>query len=170
MKTLIIYESVYGHTKQYAQRIAQAIGADFRPADEVSGDALHAYDTIVFGAPIYIGRIKGIRWLSGQAEGLTGRRVFLFTTGMTPPDDAQAYAETMRQLPGNVTLAGAFHLPGAVDPGKLKPSHRLIFGMVQRMAGAGKAPEGMAFPAAEGDETAGGLDPSAIHAMVEAIK
>lgn len=161
MKTLVVYESAYGHTKQYAQWIAQALQADLWTVDAASDVNLAGYDTILFGGPVYVGKIKGIKWLAGQAEALAGKRVFLFTTGMTPPGNTQVYADLMQQQPlGAVKLAGVFHLPGAVDAGKLKLVHRMIFSMVQKMASSGKGPEGMELQ----------VDQSAIGPIVKAAR
>lgn len=171
MKTLVIYASVYGHTKEYAEWIAQALNADLKTVDDASGVNPQAYDIIMFGGPIYVGKVKGIKWLSDHAASLQGKRVILFTTGMTPPGNTQAYAEIMKsQLPGNVVLTGVYHLPGAIDSGKLKLSHRMMYKMVRKMASSGNAQEGMDFPLGEGDGIVGSIDQSAIDPIIKAAQ
>lgn len=171
MKTLVVYESVYGHTKQYAEWIAQALNADLKLVDAASDLNPQAYDTIVFGGPIYVGKVKRIQWLSSHADALKGKQIILFTTGMTPPDNTQAYAEMMQtQLPSNVALAGVYHLPGVVDPSKLKLSHRMIFKMVRKMVGSGKAAEGMDFPLGDGGNVVGSIDRSTIDPILKAAQ
>lgn len=137
MKTIVVYESVYGHTEQYAQWIAKALACDVRKAEGITDQALEAYDTVIFGGPIYAGRIKGIKWLQEHAKTLAGKRLLLFTTGMTDPANEEAYADVVKQaLPADgIQPERVFHLPGGIVQQKLKLGHRLIFKMVQKMAG-----------------------------------
>lgn len=55
--TLVIYSSKYGSTKQYAQWIANELKADLKEVSEVKSYELIYYDTVVFGAPLYTGKL-----------------------------------------------------------------------------------------------------------------
>lgn len=54
MKTLVVYESLWGNTAAIARAIADGIGPDARAVttDEATGDALAEADLIVAGAPV----------------------------------------------------------------------------------------------------------------------
>ena len=49
-KTVVIYRSVYGYTKTYAEMIAEELACDLREYSEISPDDLLLYDTIIYGA------------------------------------------------------------------------------------------------------------------------
>lgn len=55
--TLVIYSSKYGSTKQYAQWIADELRGDLKEVSEVKSYELTYYDTVVFGAPLYAGKL-----------------------------------------------------------------------------------------------------------------
>lgn len=50
MKTIVIYNSQTGFTKQYAQWLAEAAGADCLALSEAEDKNMDAYEAIVFGA------------------------------------------------------------------------------------------------------------------------
>jgi hypothetical protein len=60
MKTIVIYKSKTGYTKQYAQWIAEELSADILPADKVSFQKLAEYDCIIFGGRLYAVGIDGL--------------------------------------------------------------------------------------------------------------
>ena len=56
----VVYCSRYGSTKQYAQWLAEDLGADLYDVRRVYKEKLETYDTIVFGGGLYYGVIKGL--------------------------------------------------------------------------------------------------------------
>ena len=67
-KVIVVYESVYGNTKQVAEAIiegmkeAPGIEVHLKELKEVASDQLSGYDAILVGSPNYIGRAtRGIR-------------------------------------------------------------------------------------------------------------
>ena len=85
MKTLIVYDSVYGNTEQIAQAIGEAIGGEvsLARAAEVDVSELKALDLLVVGAPTHGGRPSpGMRDFLDkvQAPALTGTKVAAFDT------------------------------------------------------------------------------------------
>ncbi len=58
MKTLIVYDSVYGNTEKIAQSIGNAISGDTRVlrAGEVKLHELESTDFLIVGSPTYAGR------------------------------------------------------------------------------------------------------------------
>lgn len=58
MKAMVVYDSASGNTRQIAEAICRALGADtrvYRP-DVVDGNALKHVDLLVIGSPTYGGR------------------------------------------------------------------------------------------------------------------
>ena len=60
MKTIVIYSSKTGFTRQYAEWIAKETGAECLPLAEAKKKDLAGYDAIVFGGWACVGSIKDI--------------------------------------------------------------------------------------------------------------
>ena len=58
MSAVIIYDTKYGHTATYANWIADELHISKYRLDEIGALDLSTYDTIIFGGPIFNGRIK----------------------------------------------------------------------------------------------------------------
>ena len=54
--TLVIYTTKYGTTETYAKQIATALKADLKEIANVEAHDLIFYDTVIFGAPLYLGK------------------------------------------------------------------------------------------------------------------
>ena len=60
MKTIVIYKSLSGFTKKYAEWIAQETKADLFDLKEISSDILKKYDCVVFGGGLHAATINGL--------------------------------------------------------------------------------------------------------------
>lgn len=83
MKTLVVYESQYGNTRQVAEAIAQALGTKAVPAGEVSVKDLPRLEFLVVGSPTQGGRpMPGVQKLLAEIKPgqLKGVRVAAFDT------------------------------------------------------------------------------------------
>jgi len=58
MKTLVVYDSLYGHTSQIAKAIGGAIsdGAKVLPVGEVTASDMESLDLLIVGAPTQAGK------------------------------------------------------------------------------------------------------------------
>lgn len=91
MKTIVIYKSKYGSTKQYAEWIAEELGCEAREARSVKVDELTAYDTIIYGGGLYAEVIAGAILITKNYEKLKDKKLIVFTTGITPLDCREYY-------------------------------------------------------------------------------
>lgn len=128
MSTVVIYKSKYGSTKQYAEWIREELGADLKNADEVKFKDLLQYDTIIYGAGVYIGCIAGIALISDNYELLKDKKIIVFAVGLTDPADigkcndliTKNFSwEMMDAIP-------VFHLRGALDYKKIGIGNKLM--------------------------------------------
>ena len=88
MKTLIVYDSLYGNTKIIAEAMAEAIRGEVKVVhvSDVDCSSLDRYDLLVVGAPTHGGRASeaAIGLLgSMEAAALTGVKVAAFDTRLT---------------------------------------------------------------------------------------
>lgn len=83
MKTLVIYNSVFGNTKKIAQSIAAALGSQAIPISQADANQLRELDLLVVGSPTRkFSPTEGIsKFLNGMPKNhLTGARVAAFDT------------------------------------------------------------------------------------------
>lgn len=84
-RVLIIYQSKYGSTRQYAQWIHRDIPSDI--VDVGKGDVIEfsKYDVIVFGSSVRMGRIVIAPFIVENWSKIKDKKVVLFTTSGIPP-------------------------------------------------------------------------------------
>ena len=83
MKTMVIYDSVFGNTEKIAQTIAMALGTQAISVSQVDGAQLRGLDLLVVGSPTRGFRpTEGIRKLinSMPKKHLAGVRIAAFDT------------------------------------------------------------------------------------------
>ena len=66
----VIYKSKYGTTKKYAGWIALRLDADLYEVSDIREKDIKEYDVIIFGGPLYIGKIKGIGFINKNIDKL----------------------------------------------------------------------------------------------------
>jgi len=129
-RVLVAFGTKYGATKEIAERIGEVLRgaglqADLQPADRAGNVA--AYGAVVLGSAVYIGqwRKPAVKFLQANEEALTGKAVWLFSSGPTGEGDPAELMQGWR-FPGKlqpvadrigVRDIAAFH--GAVDLDKL---------------------------------------------------
>ena len=85
MKTAVIYASRYGYTRQYAEWLADDLGADLFDVREARAGLIEQYDILVLGGGVYAGKLNGIEWFAGNAERLRGKKLIYFAVGLRNP-------------------------------------------------------------------------------------
>ena len=84
MNAIVIYKSKYGSTKTYAEWIAEELGCEALDVKKVKADDLASYDTIVYGGGLYAETINGVNLITKNMEKLGGKKIIVFSTGITP--------------------------------------------------------------------------------------
>ena len=87
-KTLVIYKSKTGFTESYACWIAEDVEADVMPVAELDLARLADYDIVVFGGPLFAGRILVLGKVQSWKEKKPQKIWVVFATGATPSDAA----------------------------------------------------------------------------------
>lgn len=86
-KIAVIYKSKYGATKRYAGWIALKLDADLYEVSDIRRKDLKQYDTIIYGGPLYTGKIKGIKFITNNYEDIKEKKVSVFIVGMIEFDE-----------------------------------------------------------------------------------
>ena len=137
-KTVVIYCSKYGATRQYARWIADGLSCDLFEQHAVRPDDLDHYETIIYGGGLYAGGVSGIKLLTRNANRLQQKNLLLFTCGIADPKD-EYNVKHIRQALNKVLPSSLqnriqlFHLRGGIDYKKLSPVHRMMMAMLRKM-------------------------------------
>jgi len=175
MKTLVFYGTKYGAAKRYAIWIADALGAQWNDCKADVPATLDDFDTVVFGGSLYAGMVRGRRALLKRKEQLKGKKLILFTVGLTDPADEERLEEIRRMnFPAELLeQAEVFHFRGRVETGKLQGIDRMILKMVKRVSKSKSAEEQTPEQAAMAAMLSGDADymeQEAIRPLLEAVR
>lgn len=114
MKTLILYQSKTGATRQYAQWLNQDIkNSVLFTYDQFNADDFSEFDRVIFCMPTYSGQITPKEYLENNISKLEGKKLYLLIVGMVP-----SKKEWSRRSFNNISikvrdnLAGYMKLPG----------------------------------------------------------
>ena len=91
MKGIVVYKSKYGSTKTYATWISEALGYDLCDAKNIGVKDLLEYDSIVYGGGLYAEVINGVHLITKNIDALEGKKIAIFSTGITPLDCREYY-------------------------------------------------------------------------------
>lgn len=83
MKSVVIYKSKTGFTRQYAQWIAEALSCEALPMNKVNMNSIREYDTIIYGGWILGGMVMGL----DKVRKMQPKQLVIFATGASVPCD-----------------------------------------------------------------------------------
>ena len=84
MKTVVVYKSISGFTKKYAEWIAEELEADLSRLKKIDMDTLLKYDIIIYGGCLHAVGISGVNMIKNNLDKLRDRNIIIFTTGASP--------------------------------------------------------------------------------------
>jgi menaquinone-dependent protoporphyrinogen IX oxidase len=84
-RVLIIYQSKYGSTRQYAQWIHRDIPSDIFDVEKGAAVEFSKYEAIVFGSSVRMGRIVIAPFIVENWSNIKEKKVVVFTTSGIPP-------------------------------------------------------------------------------------
>ena len=139
MKAIVIYKSKYGSTKTYAEWIAQSLSCEAKEYTDVKISDLEGYDTIVYGGGLYAEMIAGVSLITKNMQKLEGKKIIVFTTGITPIDMRRYYDDLVmkKNFKGNTyEKIKMFNFPGKMILSELTLPHRTaIIALKKLMSG-----------------------------------
>lgn len=138
MNIIILYESIYGSTKKYAQWLSEALSCDLSKSTDIPSAGLKAYDTVIYGGGLYAGGVRGIKFLAGHEKELCNKNLILFTCGIADPASTISIEHIRNHLKRSLPLnlqdkIQVFFLRGGIDYSKLSIPHRCMMAMLCRM-------------------------------------
>jgi menaquinone-dependent protoporphyrinogen IX oxidase len=130
MKAIVLYRSLSGFTKRYAEWIAEDLGADLYDCRERGIRPLSDYDLVVHCGSLHRGGINGIEVVKRNLVALAGKRVVVLVVGGSA--NREGIAEEV--LAANFTeeqrmRVRLFYLRGGFDLRKLNMKNRILMAL-----------------------------------------
>lgn len=139
MKTIVIYNSQTGFTKQYAQWIAEATGADCLALADAKKKNLDAYEAIIFGGWACAGSISKLSWFKSNIDKWADKKLIVFCVGASPlesPDVESALNRNFNE--SELKKVSVFYCPGGLNYEKMHAPSKLAMKMLVKTLKAKK--------------------------------
>ncbi len=135
MKTIVVYKSKYGTSKQYALWLSEALNCKAEPINSIRIDTLLSYNVIIYVGGLYAGRVSGFKKIEKHLNILKKNTLILCMVGMTSPAEQDKYQQIfMNNVPVQYRSAiKPFVLRGDQLFSKMSIIHRLMMNMPKSM-------------------------------------
>ena len=146
MNAIVIYKSKYGSTKAYAQWIADELGCVAYDACSVKIDDIMKYDTIIYGGGLYAEVIAGVSLITKNIEKLKGKKLIVYTTGITPIDCRDYYDKLVVEKnfkKGEAESIKIFNFLGKMVVNELSLVHRTAIKSLKKLMSGKENPTEM---------------------------
>lgn len=133
MKTIILYQTKTGSTKQYAQWLSEKINnSDVLDVKDYKKGSVDNYDRVVIGSRTYMGKIQVQDFMEKHWEEIKDQDVHLFAVGIFPQNSPES-KESFDQIPQYIRdgLTGYVKLPGKIQLQELNFFDKLIFRLMK---------------------------------------
>lgn len=129
---LIIYESKYGATRDYAQWLKQELKLHVLAANDTDEADIKNMDFLIIGTPVYAGQFRIKNWLKKYTKTICSKKIFLFVVCNTGADEQQVREQLVRNnIPPEIKqFCEVYFLPGKLEPSKLSLMDKLVVKMV----------------------------------------
>jgi menaquinone-dependent protoporphyrinogen IX oxidase len=115
-RIIVLYGTKYGSTKRYAEWIAEKTDAEICELSAFDQSLLQEYAVVLFGSPVYMGKIKYRSFVKRNWRALSSKKVIIFGVTGIPPDDPRQKRVLQTSLPSKMRekityypLRGAFN-------------------------------------------------------------
>ncbi len=136
MSKIVLYQSKYGSTKAYAEWIAQELDCMAVEAKKIKIEDLSTYDTIVYGGGLYAEVIAGVTLITKNFEQLKDKKLFVYSTGITPLDCRDYYDNLVLKKnfkPYMLEKIKVYHFLGKMVLDELSVVHRTALKSLKKL-------------------------------------
>ena len=137
---IILYGSLHGAAKRYAEHLAKVTG--IKTLDYKDVKDLGQFDRVIYLGAIYASGVTGLKKTVARMS--PNQELFLATVGMVDPEDKaffDAFKDSLKKLipPQLYDEKKIFHLRGAINYGQLELKYRILMKLMYSQAS--KLPE-----------------------------
>ncbi len=136
MNAIVIYKTKYGSTKTYADWIADELNCEAIDAKCVKAEDLLKYDVIIYGGGLYAEVINGVSLITKNIEKLAGKKIVVFSTGITPIECRDYYDKLVldKNFKGDLKeRIKVFNFLGKMILNELTPVHRMAIKTLKKL-------------------------------------
>ena len=128
---IIIYGSLYGSTKRYAERLSEITGIEAVAFKEAKDNA--KYDRVIYMGALFAGSVLGLRKTASRMS--VGQKLTIITVGMVDPANLENIDYIRRSIKGKVPAhlydeTQIYHLRGAIDYSNLTLKHKMMLSVI----------------------------------------
>jgi len=87
MKTLIIYNTASGATKEYADWIGDALKANVVAEKDVDSSMISTYQTLIFGSCVQGGKLKIASWVTSHWKQVKDKKIIVYSVSGADPTE-----------------------------------------------------------------------------------
>ena len=128
---IIIYGSLYGSTKRYAEHLSEITGIEavaFKEAKDIA-----KYDRVIYMGALFAGSVLGLRKTASRMS--VGQKLTIITVGMVDPANPENIDYIRRSIKARVPAhlydeSQIYHLRGAIDYSNLTLKHRMMLSVI----------------------------------------
>ncbi len=132
MKTIVLYKSKTGYTKNYANWISETITADICDLNSFNIKNLEKYDTIIFGGGLYASGIYGLKKFLKSYPFIKKKHTIVYGTGASlgnSKDVNNVYNKNFTQeQKENIKF---FYFRGGFDYSKLNLKDKILMNLLK---------------------------------------
>lgn len=125
---LIVYKSLTGFTREYAEAAAKALDCRCLPLKEAPAIVVPRGGTLVFGGRLHAGSLDGLKQALGLYRASKAERFVVFATGATPASAEDTIRGMWEKNLGAELLGSVphFYLPAGLRYGRMGAVDRLM--------------------------------------------
>lgn len=146
MSTVVVYKTKYGSTGKYAEWIGEELGCRVVNAKDIKSDELLKYDTIIYGGGLYAEVINGVSLITKSFDKLSGKKIIVYTTGITPPEYREYYDKLVIEKnfkSGMLDKIKIYNFPGKMVTNELSAVHKTALKTLKKIMSAKTNPTEM---------------------------
>jgi menaquinone-dependent protoporphyrinogen IX oxidase len=114
MKTLIVYRSMLGSSKNYAMWLGRSLGAKIIKYSEVKNKELADYDQVILVGGTYVGWMSLDGFIRKKWDYLKGKKLILADVGLAEKNSPETQKSWGRMLPEFREKATMYKVPGKI--------------------------------------------------------
>ena len=137
-KALVVYFSIYGSAKKYAEWISEELGADIFSIENAKQLELSKYTTIILGCSLYPETSKNIKAFVDKLVASKEKKIIVFSCGSANVKKSENTINITKRFEKlfpidvfeNVKM---FYLRGNLDYSLMSMKHKIMMGMMKKM-------------------------------------
>lgn len=130
---IILYQSKYGATKQYADWLKEATKFPCMETRKADIKKIREYDVIILGGGIYASGIAGFSFLKRNIQQLQGKKIIVFCVGASPYDEKAFQEIYTHNFKDDLSNIPCFYCRGAWNEEIMSFKDRTLCKLLKKM-------------------------------------